>query len=83
MERAAEIDLTDPIITGMVELDDGRLPEADGEIVVSPGLAERGHGIGSTIRLGDGAREATVAGVASRPNYYGDSDFVVAPPGGS
>ncbi|WP_110181032.1 FtsX-like permease family protein [Nocardioides solisilvae] len=49
------IDLRDPLTTGLATLDEGRLPEAPGEVMVNRALADRGPGVGETLTLVDGS----------------------------
>jgi putative ABC transport system permease protein len=74
---AVTADVTSPLLHGLVSLRQGRLPNADDEVLVSRRLAERGFTVGSTIGLADGARTATVVGVGEVP-YLGIPQTVVA-----
>ncbi|NYG54052.1 FtsX-like permease family protein [Nocardioides perillae] len=60
-----EVDLTDPLAAGLVELTSGRLPEGPGEVVVNAALAESGPGLLDTLRLRDGPSRAVVGTVES------------------
>jgi putative ABC transport system permease protein len=73
-------DVTSPELQGLVNVQRGRLPRTDDEVVVSHRLADRGFTIGSTIGLHDGASPATVVGVGEVP-YPGMSQTVLALPG--
>lgn len=73
-------DVCSPELRGLVSLQQGRLPHADDEVVVSRRLADRGYAVGSTIRLADGASPATVVGVGEVP-YLDTPQTVVARPG--
>jgi putative ABC transport system permease protein len=73
-------DVRSPELRGLVSLQQGRLPRADDEVLVSHRLADRGYAVGSSIALADGASPATVVGVAEVP-YAGMPQTVVALPG--
>ncbi|MDO9380544.1 MAG: hypothetical protein Q7T56_17000 [Nocardioidaceae bacterium] len=69
-------DLTDPLTRGLVDLDRGRLPRSDDEVVVSPGIAHTGHEPGRTLTVGD--RRLTVVGVGTTgPRYVPGAGVVV------
>ncbi|MEU4830439.1 FtsX-like permease family protein [Streptosporangium sp. NPDC023615] len=71
-----EIDLRDPIATGMYDLSAGRLPSTSREVAASPGL---GLGPGTRITL-EGGSPVTVVGVVER-RVVPDSRTIVALPG--
>jgi putative ABC transport system permease protein len=49
---SVQVDLADPVADGLYPLVSGRLPGARGEVAVSEKLAERGLGVGLTVRDG-------------------------------
>ncbi|MEV7430750.1 ABC transporter permease [Nocardioides sp. NPDC092400] len=79
---ASQVDLTDPLAAGLFRLEDGRLPQADDEVVANRALARRGFGVGAEVELLDGAR-FEVVGVGestserSRPLVVGSGAALV------
>jgi putative ABC transport system permease protein len=64
--EVTEVDLTDPLAEGLFDLKAGRLPAADGEVVVNQALLDEGYARGDTLDLtADGApRDPVIVGVA-------------------
>lgn len=63
--EATEIDLRDPVATGLFDLTSGRWPQAPHEVVVNAALAAKGYSVGEALDLG--YRESvdpTIVGVA-------------------
>ncbi|WP_181309893.1 ABC transporter permease [Nocardioides campestrisoli] len=59
-ERAVQagatwLDLRDPLTEGLATLDEGRLPEDSGEVMVNRALADRGLGLGETLTTVEGS----------------------------
>ena len=77
--EASEMDLGDPLASGLFRIDEGRAPAAPDEVVVNHDLAERGPGLGETLRVVDGA-SLRVVGVGDSTSYHGHP-ILVAPPG--
>jgi putative ABC transport system permease protein len=67
-------------LSGLVDVQQGRLPQQDDEVLVSRDLKERGFDIGDTVALADGSTPATVVGIGEVP-YPGARHVVVALPG--
>lgn len=63
--EGTELDLTNPLTTGMFELTAGELPDAPGEAAVNRALADRGPGIGDDLELVDGPTLEIVGTVES------------------
>jgi len=82
-ERSAlvrTLDVTSPLTDGLTHLLEGRLPESDGEVAISPALSERtAAGVGDRLWLADGTAY-DVVGLAVDPDHTKD-DTLVAPPG--
>ncbi|WP_430791759.1 ABC transporter permease [Actinoplanes sp. G11-F43] len=72
-----EMDLTDPIHRGDIELPAGRAPAAPGEVAMSEAARER---FGDTIRTPDGSRTWTAVGTVEDPADLGE--VLVFAPGG-
>lgn len=66
---AALIGYGDPDLGAPEELADGRLPEADGEVVALDSSADEGFAIGDTVVVEPGGLELTVVGTASEVGY--------------
>ena len=74
----SEVDLTDPMLDGMLELIAGRAPTEPGEVAVSEEVAARGTSVGSTLDLGDYGMAKVVGIVRS----YRAPAEVIGVPGG-
>ncbi len=60
-----EVDLADPVTAGVARLSTGRLPGADGEVVVNAALAAKGYGVGDTLDLSTSEEaDPVVVGIA-------------------
>ncbi|MEO8697470.1 MAG: FtsX-like permease family protein, partial [Acidimicrobiales bacterium] len=81
--RAVVSDLTsrEPIVEGIVSLDEGRMPTADGEVVLSSAAArDLGAHVGDTLELTRPAtRTMLVTGIGHLANDLGQSLVLVAP----
>ena len=78
--EAWTLDSDSPLVAGMVRLLDGRLPRADGEVAISPALAEHaGSGPGQRLWLSGGAAY-DVVGLAVAPDDAG-ADWLLGRPG--
>lgn len=53
------VDLGDPLAQGLFELEDGRLPETDGEVVVNEAAIDKGFAVGDELEV-DGSPLAIV-----------------------
>lgn len=74
------LDVTSPLTDGLTHLLEGRLPESDGEVAISPALSERtAAGVGDRLWLADGT-VYDVVGLAVDPDNTNE-DTLVAPPG--
>ena len=62
---ALEVDLRDPMTTGLFDLREGRMPRSVDEIAVSVRLSERGFAVGDTVRLESGLTRRVAAIVES------------------
>jgi putative ABC transport system permease protein len=69
------LDLRDPAAAGLFHLESGRLPRAEGEVVVSERLAGRGFPVGSVLTLDAGPR-LDVVGIAESTTTRGLSTMV-------
>jgi putative ABC transport system permease protein len=69
------LDLRDPAAAGLFHLESGRLPRAEGEVVVSERLAGRGFPVGSSLTLDAGPR-LDVVGIAESTTTRGLSTLV-------
>lgn len=77
--HAVTLDVASPLVDGLLHPLDGRLPTRDGEVAISPSLAERtGAGPGDRLWLADGSAY-DVVGLAVPPDVAGE-DTVIAPP---
>lgn len=75
-----ELQLQDPLTTGLLHLERGRRPRTVDEVLVSPRLLRRtGLDVGELLRVAD-ARELRVVGTASDPSSL-SRQFVVGLPG--
>jgi putative ABC transport system permease protein len=68
--EADAVDLTDPLAAGLFTVDEGRLPQADDEVVINTDLASRGFAVGDTLEVRDGATY-TVVGIGESSAYRG------------
>lgn len=66
--EVVELDVSDPLTAGLVELTDGRWPADPGEVVVNADLADRGPG--QALVLADGTR-LDIVGTAESTRYTG------------
>lgn len=72
------LDLTDPLLTGIVSLHSGRAPDGGAEVALSPPAADHlGLGLGDTLLLSDGSRGFTVVGLVEFPDSL--TEHVVFP----
>ncbi|MEV5896960.1 FtsX-like permease family protein [Nonomuraea fuscirosea] len=83
-----EIDLRDPLGTGVRPLVRGRYPATPQEIAVTPALADAGVPVGSTLQVARSGEPKRVVGVVEHPNRPGISEIValydsVRPPEGT
>ena len=74
-------DLTDPLRAGAVELVEGALPTADGEVAVGRAVAARGVSVGDILELSRENVPARVVGVVD--SYVEIAPFVLVPPSGA
>ncbi|MFI6323934.1 FtsX-like permease family protein [Nonomuraea sp. NPDC050556] len=65
---AVELDVRDPLTRGIRTLVSGAFPASPGEVMVSEGLAERGVGVGDTIKVTREPRQVRVVGVYRHPH---------------
>lgn len=73
-----EVDLRDPLTTGLFDLTSGELPTEPAEVVINAAFAERGVAIGDILDvLG---QDVTVVGIG-RDATYRDALKVIGPPG--
>jgi len=73
-----QLDLGDPITDGIFEVEDGRVPAADDEVVVNRALASRGSfAVGDPLEMG-GRGTFTVVGIGESSSYL-DFPLVVGP----
>ncbi|MEI5673576.1 MULTISPECIES: ABC transporter permease [unclassified Nocardioides] len=79
--EVTEVDLTDPIADGLVELDEGRLPRDTGEVVINRALADKGYAVGDALRLRDSDAAPVVVGIAESSTVR--SEAAAAGPVGS
>ncbi|MFB9717252.1 FtsX-like permease family protein [Planobispora longispora] len=70
-----EVDLRDPVSSGMRRLVEGRLPAAAGEVVVSPPMRR----MGTTLQLPQRNRSVKVVGVVENPNQPMGDELVSLP----
>lgn len=68
--EATEMDLGDPMATGLFELTSGRMPETPGEVLVNDDLAARGPGPGEQLELANGTTR-TIVGTAESTSFRG------------
>jgi putative ABC transport system permease protein len=73
-------DLTAPIRKGAFTLVEGEVPDAAGEVAISPLVARRGIDVGDEVRLTRDDVLTTVVGVLESRGA-GDSEFLLLPPG--
>ncbi|WP_327089840.1 FtsX-like permease family protein [Nonomuraea sp. NBC_01738] len=73
---ALEIDLRDPMTTGMRTLVEGRLPAALGEVVVSPALRDLGMRVGRTVGATRLNRPVKVVGVVRHERRPGLREII-------
>ncbi|GCD90361.1 FtsX-like permease family protein [Nocardioides sp. LS1] len=60
-----EVDLGDPLTTGLYRLTSGRLPQKAGEVVVNAALAAKGYAVGDSLdTTTEGAPDPTIVGIA-------------------
>ena len=70
--EGTEVDLGDPVATGLFDLTSGRWPAAADEIVVNQALLDRGYAVGDRLDLVlDGAPAPTIVGVAESTSTRG------------
>lgn len=70
------VDLTDPLVTGMYSLIEGRAPDRSGEVAVTRALAGKGAHLGATIDLGETAREWKVVGIVEQTGSADPGAFI-------
>ncbi|GAA1685888.1 hypothetical protein GCM10009733_098210 [Nonomuraea maheshkhaliensis] len=83
-----EIDLRDPLGTGLRPLVRGRHPATPQEIAVTPALLDAGVTVGGTLQVARSGEPKRVVGVVEHPNRPGISEVValydsVRPPDGT
>ncbi|MGH1561781.1 FtsX-like permease family protein [Mumia sp. DW29H23] len=81
-QEVLEVDTREPAAAALLDLSDGHVPEASGEVVVTPRLRERlDVEVGDTVTLG--GRDVSVVGVGTFGSVgpYPDALGVVALPG--
>jgi putative ABC transport system permease protein len=76
-----EVDLRDPMTSGMRRLVEGRLATAPGEVAVSPEMIDRGVRIGDTIKVWRPDRTVRVVGVVQHPERPGLLEMIALPEG--
>ena len=64
--EATEVDLREPVTTGLFDLTSGRLPKAIGEVVVNQAVLDKGYRLGDALHLDatDAPADPTIVGVA-------------------
>ncbi len=75
--EVTELDLGDPVASGLFDLTSGRWPRAEGEVVVNRALADKGYRVGRSLDLtADGApADPTIVGIAESTT---SRDFPIA-----
>jgi putative ABC transport system permease protein len=68
--EVTEIDLGDPMASGLFELTSGRLPRTVDEVLVNDDLAARGPGSGEELELANGITR-TIVGTAESTSFRG------------
>ena len=77
---AKEVDLADPVSTGLFDLRAGRFARTTSEVVVNQRVLDRGYRVGEALDLGN--RKPTIVGlVEATPWFYGHGGVVVGKPG--
>ncbi|MFD0470595.1 FtsX-like permease family protein [Nonomuraea thailandensis] len=71
-----ELDLREPLSTGMRTLAEGRLPASPEEIAVTPALLDRGVTVGGTLPLTKRGQPKRVVGVVEDPTRPGVMEVV-------
>lgn len=70
---AREADWSDPLLDGLVEVVEGRLPEAAGEVLVNDTLHAEGFDVGSTVEVAALDADLTVVGVVEDAAEVGNT----------
>ncbi|WP_346620624.1 FtsX-like permease family protein [Blastococcus montanus] len=68
--NALAADPGDPLLSGTLELVEGRLPGRAGEVAISPQLAERGLAVGQELALTRDDVPARIVGVVRQPRQF-------------
>ncbi|WP_433365903.1 FtsX-like permease family protein [Streptosporangium sp. CA-115845] len=76
---AREVDLRDPLTTGMYRLVEGRFPASAQEIAVTPELLGRGARLGATLEVTRGRKPMRVVGVLEHPHRTRATEIVGLP----
>ncbi|WP_372442379.1 FtsX-like permease family protein [Tenggerimyces flavus] len=76
--QVRELDLRNKLTKGLAKITDGRAPERANEVLVTAALAERGMGLGGTVRVRDG-KAFTVAGIVRVPEDLKGMQLVALP----
>jgi putative ABC transport system permease protein len=70
--QGTEVDLRDPMTTGLFDLTSGRWPATDDEVVVNQAVLDRGYAVGDRLDLVlDDAPSPTIVGVAESAEVRG------------
>ncbi|WP_372729697.1 ABC transporter permease, partial [Nocardioides sp.] len=71
-----EVDLADPLASGLVDLTAGRLPQGTDEVVVNQALADKGYAVGERLEIVgggtgglDATRTPTIVGLAESTSW--------------
>jgi putative ABC transport system permease protein len=77
-----EVDLGDPVTSGLFDLTSGRLPRSEGEVVVNQAVLDKGYRVGETLQLAadDAPADPTIVGVAESTTVR-TSPFAAGPLG--
>ena len=76
--EATEVDLGDPLATGLFDLRSGRLPDGPDEVVVNEALVDKGVQVGDTVEVSAGT--VTVVGAGRHPELR-EFGTMTGPPG--
>ncbi|MGV9772797.1 FtsX-like permease family protein [Streptosporangium sp. NPDC003464] len=77
--EAHELDLRDPLTTGMYHLVEGRFPASVQEIAVTPAMLERGALLGAPLAITREGRPLRVVGVIEHPHQTDSAEIVGLP----
>ncbi|MEU6711869.1 FtsX-like permease family protein [Nonomuraea sp. NPDC046802] len=71
-----EVDLRDPLATGIRPLAQGRIPATADEVAVTPGVLDLGIRLGGTLNIARRDKPLRVVGVVEHPNRPGITELV-------